>query len=90
MEAELYFISDIEKIINRNRQTIRRWYERGIFPVPVLIESNRLAWRASTVHDWINEKFGKDDRRNLFDEIKTGIDEINESEYLPFNIEDYK
>lgn len=51
---EIYFIKDIENIIGRNRLTIRRWYEKGIFPKPTLI-SNNLAWRSSVIKEWIDK-----------------------------------
>lgn len=50
---KLYFIKDAERLIGRNRLTLRRWWKKKIFPEPILI-SNRLAWHAETVNEWIN------------------------------------
>lgn len=50
----LYFISDLEELLRRDRQTIRRWWKRKIFPEPALI-NNRQAWHAETINNWINK-----------------------------------
>lgn len=54
--AKIYFIKDAEELTRRNRQTLRRWWEKNQFPKPTLI-SNRLAWEAQTLHHWIKESF---------------------------------
>ena len=53
-QQQIYFIRDAERLIGRNRQTLRRWWEQDLFPKPQLIKS-RLAWSASALHEWINQ-----------------------------------
>jgi prophage regulatory protein len=52
LKPKLYFIKDIEQIVRRNRLTLRRWWEKKLFPPPVLI-NNRLAWHVDVIEDWI-------------------------------------
>ena len=51
----LLFIDDLERIIGRNRLTLRRWWMAGKFPKPVKLHGNTLVWLASTVYEWINQ-----------------------------------
>ena len=57
LSPKLYFIKDAEQIIRRNRLTLRRWWESEKFPKPQLI-SNRLAWHADVIDQWIDENLG--------------------------------
>ncbi len=49
------FITDLEKIIGRNRLTLRRWWLEDKFPKPVKLNGTTLAWHAKSIHDWINQ-----------------------------------
>ena len=51
---KVFYIKDTEQAIGRNRLTLRRWWEQGIFPKPCLINS-RLAWQADVIMQWINQ-----------------------------------
>lgn len=51
--SALFFIADLEALLRRSRQTIRRMWEKGKFPKPAMI-NNRCAWRAESVQEWIN------------------------------------
>jgi prophage regulatory protein len=53
LKRRLLFISDMEKIIGKNRLTLRRWWEKGIFPEPSKI-GVALVWRVETIEEWIN------------------------------------
>ena len=55
LTQKIYFINDLEKIIGRNRLTLRRWWTSGKFPQPVKLNECTLAWRASAIDDWIDE-----------------------------------
>ncbi len=57
LKPKLYFIKDAEQIVRRNRLTLRRWWESEKFPKPTLI-SNRLAWHADVIDQWIDENLG--------------------------------
>jgi len=63
IKRKIYFIKDVEKIIGRNRLTLRRWWNKDLFPKPTLI-NNQLAWSASTINEWISDNF-KDDYENF-------------------------
>lgn len=54
LKSKIYFIKDAEQITRRDRQTLRRWWGKNIFPKPTLV-SNRLAWQADVIEQWINE-----------------------------------
>jgi prophage regulatory protein len=54
IKPKVYFIKDAEKIVGRNRLTLRRWWRKCHFPKPTLI-NNRLAWRADVIDQWINK-----------------------------------
>lgn len=55
LTQKIYFINDLEKIIGRNRLTLRRWWTSGKFPQPVKLNECTLAWRASAIDEWIDE-----------------------------------
>jgi prophage regulatory protein len=57
LKPKIYFIKDVEEITRRNRITLRRWWEKDLFPSPVLI-NNRLAWHVDVIDQWIHENFG--------------------------------
>ena len=51
---QVLFITDLEKIIGRNRLTLRRWWVEGKFPPPVKLNGTTLAWHAESIHEWID------------------------------------
>lgn len=57
-EQKILFISDVESMTGRNRLTLRRWWLNDLFPKPILI-TNRLAWESSTINNWIEKQFNK-------------------------------
>ena len=56
LKQKIYFISDVEKIIGRNRQTIKRWWKKGFFPKPISI-GNHFGWDESVVQRWVTTIF---------------------------------
>lgn len=54
---KILYIKDVEKIINRNRLTLRRWWAKDQFPKPISI-SGRLAWHVDTINAWIEKETG--------------------------------
>ena len=50
---QIIFIQDLEKMIGRNRLTLRRWWLEGKFPVPVKLNGTNLAWHIETIMNWI-------------------------------------
>lgn len=52
-QQKLLFIQDVERIIGRNRLTLRRWWTAGKFPQPTKLNGTALAWHCETVEDWI-------------------------------------
>ena len=56
----ILFITDLEKIIGRNRLTLRRWWMEGKFPVPVKLNGTTLAWHIETIDHWIEQNIKAD------------------------------
>ena len=54
LKPKIYFIRDAEEVTRRNRLTLRRWWQKKLFPTPSLI-NNRLAWDAEVIEQWIKE-----------------------------------
>lgn len=54
-KQQILFIKELEKIIGRNRFTLRRWWNAGKFPVPTKLNGNALAWPARTIELWIEQ-----------------------------------
>ena len=42
--------------IFRNRMTLKRWIARGHFPTPIQLGPNTIAWRASDVKEWLDNR----------------------------------
>lgn len=57
LPQQVLFINDLEKLIGRNRLTLRRWWMEGKFPVPVKLNGTTLAWHYATINAWINQHF---------------------------------
>lgn len=55
LSQQVLFITDLEKILGRNRLTLRRWWMEGKFPKPVKLNGTTLAWHTEAVNDWINQ-----------------------------------
>lgn len=54
-KQQILFINDIEKIIGKDRLTLRRWWTDGKFPKPVKIHGKTLAWHKDEIDEWINK-----------------------------------
>lgn len=54
ISQQIFFITDLEKIIGRNRLTLRRWWLDGKFPAPIKLNGTTLAWHANTIYEWID------------------------------------
>jgi prophage regulatory protein len=52
----IFFINDLERLLRRNRLTLRRMWCRGDFPIPSGRINNRLYWKADAINQWINNK----------------------------------
>lgn len=57
LAQEIFFITDLEKMIGRNRLTLRRWWLEGKFPKPVKLNGTTLAWHKQSIQDWIRQGF---------------------------------
>jgi predicted DNA-binding transcriptional regulator AlpA len=51
-ELQLIGISDVERLIGRERSTIWRWCRAGTFPMPRYI-GNRRTWKYDEVKNWM-------------------------------------
>lgn len=55
LSQQVFFITDLETLIGRNRLTLRRWWMDGKFPRPVKLNGTTLAWHSNVIYDWINQ-----------------------------------
>lgn len=53
---QILFITDLEKLLGRNRLTLRRWWTSGKFPKPIKLNGTTLAWHVETVDNWIDQQ----------------------------------
>lgn len=56
-QAQLLFIKDLERMLSRDRLTLRRWWTTGKFPLPVKLHGSTLAWHRDAVETWITQNF---------------------------------
>lgn len=54
IQQQILFITDLEKLLGRNRLTLRRWWMSGKFPSPVKLHGTTLVWHAPLVMEWID------------------------------------
>lgn len=59
MPQQILFITDLEKLIGRNRLTLRRWWTDGKFPAPIKLNGTTLAWHRETINQWINHSLNQ-------------------------------
>lgn len=52
---KVLFLPDLEKIIGRNRLTLRRWWLAGKFPKPIRLNGNTLAWSSDVIDEWLEK-----------------------------------
>ncbi|MGQ3888470.1 helix-turn-helix transcriptional regulator [Legionella sp. CNM-1927-20] len=52
LKQVLLYITNVEQMTGRNRLTLRRWWNKGIFPRPSKINSV-LVWRTEVIEQWI-------------------------------------
>ncbi|MBA2648048.1 MAG: AlpA family phage regulatory protein [Legionella sp.] len=57
---QILFITDLEKLLGRNRLTLRRWWMSGKFPTPIKLNGTTLAWHRETIHQWISQNLNQD------------------------------
>ena len=55
LTQQIFFITDLEKIIGRNRLTLRRWWLEGKFPKPIKLNDTTCAWHAAVIYEWIEK-----------------------------------
>lgn len=64
LSQQVLFITDLEKIIGRNRLTLRRWWSEGKFPEPVKLNGTTLVWHVESINEWINKNIRCSDLKN--------------------------
>ena len=55
ISQQILFISDLEKMIGRDRMTLRRWWMDGKFPKPVKLNDRTLAWHVHSINEWVSQ-----------------------------------
>ncbi len=55
ISQKVLFVPDLEKMIGRNRVTLRRWWLTGKFPRPVKLNGTTLAWHSDEIDEWIEQ-----------------------------------
>lgn len=51
-------ITDVVAETSLSRATIYRLIGKGLFPSPIKVSTQRVAWAESKVHAWMNEQAG--------------------------------
>ena len=51
--GKLLFKKHVQNLLNLNIQTIRRMWNRGEFPKPIMI-NGRCAWRSDVIKEWLD------------------------------------
>ncbi len=54
LHGKIYFKKHVQQLLNLNIQTIRRMWQRGEFPKPIMI-NGRCAWRSHVIDQWLND-----------------------------------
>jgi len=52
---KVLFVPDLERMLGRNRVTLRRWWLTGKFPKPVKLNGTTLAWHSDEIEQWIDQ-----------------------------------
>jgi prophage regulatory protein len=52
----LYAIHDVAALTSLSKASVHRLYKCGRFPPPLIIGPRRVAWRASSIARWIEER----------------------------------
>jgi predicted DNA-binding transcriptional regulator AlpA len=55
-KQQVLFMKDVERIIGRNRLTLRRWWSAGKFPKPIKLNDTVNSWHCEAIEQWINQK----------------------------------
>jgi predicted DNA-binding transcriptional regulator AlpA len=55
LKEDLYYMDDIVRVTGKPKLTIRRWFNKGIFPKPTMIPGNRLVWKVKIIEKWLND-----------------------------------
>ena len=53
IKRQLLYMQDVAKLTGKHPITLRRWWNKGIFPKP--IKHSVLVWKAETIFQWLNE-----------------------------------
>ena len=51
-------IRTVCSITTKSKPTIYRWVKNGLFPAPVRIGPNSVAWRAQDIRAWMDDPSG--------------------------------
>jgi prophage regulatory protein len=52
----LLSIHEVAALTSLSRATVHRHYKSGRFPAPLVIGPRRVAWRASAIVQWMDER----------------------------------
>ncbi len=54
--TDLITVDEVEKLLNRKRDTLYRWAKNGTFPPPVKHNWKILGWRRDSYENWLSSK----------------------------------
>lgn len=49
-------MSDLRDLYGLPRSTVNNWRRTGIFPEPLRLGQNSIAWRQGTIEAWLNSR----------------------------------
>jgi prophage regulatory protein len=52
-ENRLVLVSDVKRLTRLSKTTIYREIQRGVFPKPLRLARNRIAWKQAEILNWI-------------------------------------
>lgn len=55
-EKSILRVHEVERLLGTSRTTIWRWVRSGIFPSPLQIGPNTIAWRTADIEDWLQSR----------------------------------
>ena len=55
-DSKLILVSDVRQLTRLSKTTIYREIRRGVFPKPLRLARNRIAWKQAEILKWLAER----------------------------------
>jgi len=57
-------VPEVVKVVGVSTATLRNMIRDGVFPAPIKISRQAIAWSESTISDWLQAKIDETEERN--------------------------